>query len=107
VPATTVQEIMDGVYKRFDPDVWGDKNAVIQFNIAGEGGGQWTAIFEDGSVNVSEGIVEDPDMSFTTDSTTFIALANGEVDGMSAFMSGKVNISGNVTLALKMQDFLG
>ena len=107
MPAKSVREIMDGVSQRFDSAVWGEKDSVLQFDIEGEGGGQWTAHIANGAVEVTEGLSEDPDMSFSTDSDTFIALANGDLDGMSAFMSGKVNISGNLSLALKLQDFLG
>merc|ERR1712194_977755 len=49
---------------------------------------------------------EKADVTLTMADADFIAMAEGKLDGMQAFMSGKLKISGNMMLAQKLGPIL-
>ena len=77
--------------------------AVIQYELGGEGGTTYHSEIKDGRCTVSEGEHEDPTMTLTMAASDFLDLMEGRLDGMSAFMSGKLQIGGDMGLAMKMQ----
>lgn len=44
-----------------------------------------------------------PDITIKMDDDTFVKLSEGKLDGMKAFLEGKLKISGNVMLAMKLE----
>jgi putative sterol carrier protein len=44
-------------------------------------------------------------MTMTVDSDDYIKMATGEMDAMMAFLKGKVKVSGDMTVALKMGQY--
>ncbi|GAB4469485.1 MAG: hypothetical protein Kow00124_04670 [Anaerolineae bacterium] len=104
---TTVAEVFAEIPKRFDPDAWGSEDAVLAFDVAGEGGGKWTARVAGGGVTINEGAAEDADMTMFVSSEDLLAIVNGELNAVSAFMQGKVRVDGNMALAMKLQGLLG
>ena len=104
---STVQELLAELPKRFDPEAWGSENAVLVFNVTGGQGGSWVARVQDGKLSVAEGTVDSPDMTMTVSDEDLLAMVNGDLNPVSAFMQGKVTIDGNVSLAMKLQSLLG
>ena len=102
--ATTAKEIFEAMPGRFLPEQAGDLNAVIQFDLSGEGGGQWTLSVADRKATVTDGTTPNPNMTFSTDAADFVAIINGDLNPMNAFMQGKVKVKGDMTLALKLQN---
>merc|ERR1712087_146661 len=49
---------------------------------------------------------EKPDVTLTLVDADFVAMAEGKLDGMQAFMGGKLKISGNMMLAQKLATIL-
>jgi len=41
-------------------------------------------------------------MTLTADSTDYVKIFTGELDGMSAFMQGKIKLAGDLNLAMKL-----
>ncbi|NDJ53960.1 MAG: SCP2 sterol-binding domain-containing protein [Chloroflexi bacterium] len=101
-----VQEMFNSLSERFDPEEWEGVDAVIQFVIEGEGGGKWKVTVQDGEMALEEGEVEEPDMTFGADYDDMKAILKGELNGVSAYMQGKVSIEGDLTLAMKLQSLL-
>lgn len=71
---------------------------------SGDQAGLWAFEIADGVGPVVPGGVEQPDATFTTRDTTWIAIAEGRQDAMKAFMTGKLKVSGNMMLALKVPE---
>jgi len=105
--ASTVAEIFNEIPKRFDPASWGSEDAVLVFDITGDGGGQWTADIKGGTLTVRDGAAAGADMTMTVTSDDMLAIVNGELNAVSAFMQGKVKVDGNMALAMKLQSLLG
>ncbi|MEP7357739.1 MAG: SCP2 sterol-binding domain-containing protein [Anaerolineales bacterium] len=100
---TNPQEVFDAMPAHFKPEEAGDLNATVQFDLSGDGGGQWHAVLADGKLAVEPGPAADPSISLLTSAANFLALVNGELKPMPAFMTGKVKVKGNVGLLMKMQ----
>lgn len=102
--ATTAKEIFDAMPSRFLPEQAGDMNATVQFDLSGEGGGQWTATIANRQLTVAEGTTPHPSMTFSASAADYVAMINGELNPLNAFMQGKINVKGDMALALKMQN---
>lgn len=59
-----------------------------------------------GSTNIVTRNDEDAACTISTDMDTFIALKNGELNPMMAVMSGKIQIKGDMGLAMKLQSLI-
>jgi putative sterol carrier protein len=103
---TSVSEILEGISK-IDAEQVKGVNGVMLFDATGEGGGQWTLTLADDGVKLEEGETTTPDVTFTMDAQDFVAIANGELNAISAFMQGKVKVTGNMALAMRLQSILG
>ncbi len=100
---TNPQEVFDAMPAHFKPEEAGDTNATVQIDLSGDGGGQWHAIVADGKLTVEPGPATQPNITIITSTANFLALVNGDLKPMPAFMSGKVKVKGNVGLLMKMQ----
>jgi putative sterol carrier protein len=75
-------------------------DAVYKFVVDGATGGRWIVSCKD-PVSVSEG--DGPaDCTVQTSADDFVALANGALNPQAAFIMGKIKISGNINLALRL-----
>ena len=60
-------------------------------------------VVKDGEKDIQQGTHDSPSVTISTDVATLVGIVDGSVNGMQAFMSGKLKASGNVILAQKMQ----
>lgn len=100
---TTVREIFDGMPQTFLPEKAVGMNAVIQFDIAGEGGGQWHADIVNGALTVVEGLHEKPGVTLSASAQDYLDISTGKLNGQLAFMTGRLKAKGDLGLAMKMQ----
>jgi putative sterol carrier protein len=96
----TVQEFFDTLPERVDPAKTAGMNNTYVFEV--EGAGTWTVKVVDGAVEVSEG-AEDADCTISATEETFAKIIAGESNPMSAYMTGKLKVAGDVGAALKLQ----
>jgi putative sterol carrier protein len=78
-------------------------NAVVQFDITGEGGGQWHADIVDGELKVVEGLHDSPRLTLSASADDYIAIAEGKLNDQLAFMTGRIRAKGDLAFAMKMQ----
>src|SRR4026208_1770801 len=67
-----------------------------------DGAGTWKADGADGKVSVTEG-AGDADVTIRTSQETFSALASGEQNPTTAYMTGKLKVEVDMGAALKLQ----
>ncbi|MBI3360494.1 MAG: SCP2 sterol-binding domain-containing protein [Chloroflexi bacterium] len=89
--------------KAFLPDQAEGVNAIIQFELTGEGGGNWYATIAEGQLATASGTAANPNMTLTASAEDYLSIINGDLSAMAAFMGGKVRIKGDVNLAMKFQ----
>ncbi|AXF56861.1 SCP2 sterol-binding domain-containing protein [Salicibibacter kimchii] len=103
-----VKEIFDQINTglREDPSRAGGVEAVYQFNLSGSEAGTYQVVLKSDEGYAQEGDQETPDCTLTLDSDDFIKMAEGELNGTEAFMSGQLQIDGDMGLALRLQEVL-
>jgi putative sterol carrier protein len=77
---------------------------VVQVNIAGPNGGDWTATIKDEKIEAREGTAPSPTLSIEMAEADFVDLVNGRISGERAFFTGKIKFKGNIVVALKLRD---
>ena len=96
---TNVKEVFAKMSEAFNANAAQGLNAVFQFDITGDDGGKWNVAVKDGACAVSEGASDAPTVTLTMAAETWLAMVNKELNGMQAFMSGKLKASGDIMLA--------
>lgn len=96
-----VSEIKDAMVSGFQPDKAADVDATIQFDLGDDG--QFYLVIQNGSLEAQEGVAADPKMTLKSTAEDYHAVATGKTNAMQAFMSGKIKISGDMGLAMKLQ----
>lgn len=99
-----ITSFFEQVPSKVNSDKVAGMNATYQFIINGEGGGEWAVTVADGGATVTAGKVDSPSITLTMDAANFIALITGKLNGQTAFLTGKLKIQGDMTLAMKLQN---
>jgi putative sterol carrier protein len=97
-------EIFAQMPEAFLAEKAGDLRATFQFNLSGEGGGEWAVTVADGACDVVEGHAHKPDVSVNMAADDFVKMTEGELQPIVAFMQGKIRLQGDMNLALKVQE---
>lgn len=98
----TVTEIFDQMSGRFRPEKAAGTNAVVQYDISGEGGGTWHAIIKDGTCTVQPGAGTNPSLTLQVGAQDWIDMTTGKQNPQMLFMSGKLKLKGDMGLAMKL-----
>ncbi len=98
----TVADLMSKMPGAFIPEKAAGLDAAIQFHFTGAEPGEWYAVIKDGKVEVAQGAHASPKMTLTADSSDYVKIFTGELDGMQAFMGGKLKLAGDLNLAMKL-----
>lgn len=98
----TVKETFEAMAGRFRADKATGANAVIQYDISGEGGGTWNAVIRDGACTVGSGPATNPNLTLTIAAQDWLDMLSGKQSGQMLFMSGKLKIKGDMGLAMKL-----
>ncbi|MGW8250538.1 MAG: SCP2 sterol-binding domain-containing protein [Anaerolineales bacterium] len=101
----SVQQLIHNHEKAFKPEAAEGVDAVIQYHLTGEEGGDWIITIRDGKCTVQEGVAENPKMTLTAEASDFRDVLLGKANGMQYFMQGKLKLAGDLNLAMKLTSF--
>ena len=99
----SVKEYFDTLNQRFVASASKGLNAVFQFELSGDGGGQYNIAVNDGTMEVKEGTAATPSVTIKMSADDYLKLINGQLNGTMAYMKGQMKVTGNLMLAQKMQ----
>jgi putative sterol carrier protein len=99
----SVKETFDNMASVFNPSAAAGLDAVFQYEITGEGGGNWVVSIKDGACEIKEGTHDSPTTTLSMSTETWLAIVNKQLNGMQAFMSGQLKASGDIMLASRIE----
>jgi putative sterol carrier protein len=94
------REFFETLPSRIDPSKTAGVNKSYVFDI--EGAGVWKVDVQDSGIEVTEG-GGDADATIHASEDTFRAIAAGEQNPTTAYMTGKLKIDGDMGAAMKLQ----
>ena len=101
---TLLAQIFAGMQQAFVPDHAAGVDATVQWDVtAPDGVHSWHVSVSDGACEVGPGPADAPRVTLGQSLPDFLRFIAGELDGMQAFMSGKLRLSGDLMFAQSMQ----
>ena len=100
--AHTIESLIAMIPKTLPGDKAKRADTVIQLNVTGSQAGQWNVVVKDGNVNVAKGMHAAPELTVTADTADVLAVADGKLDPMAAFMQGKAKVQGDMSEAMEL-----
>jgi putative sterol carrier protein len=102
----TMAELFEVMPARLNTAAAAKVNKTIQWNITGDDPGVWAIQINDGAARLIPYGVEKPDVTFTVTSKDWLTIAEGKLNAMNAFMTGKLKVAGDMGLAMKVPQLL-
>jgi putative sterol carrier protein len=84
-----------------------NQKATIQQVITGDTETHYWIVIADGTIDMGVGDAATPDATITQSYDTAVGLAKGDVSAVTAFMTGKIKVAGNMGMLLGLQGALG
>jgi putative sterol carrier protein len=99
----SVSRLFDEMPNVFNAEKAGDMDATVQFDLSGEGGGQWYVSVAGGNCSVEQGTVDDPTSTIHMEASDYADMIAGKLDPMTAFIQQKVKVEGDLNVVMKFQ----
>lgn len=87
-----------------DPGAAAGVEGVLQFDLTGEGGATYFLAIQGGACTVGEGRHPAPNVVLTLSAADCVAVITGAVKARALFDTGRLQIAGNLFLALLLRD---
>jgi len=89
----TASEFINGLPAKVKEGVLEGLSTLFHFDIAGEGGGQYTVKVADNKIEVTEGFSGEPKCVVNAKSKDFVDVVTGKSNAMMAVLMGKIKMT--------------
>jgi putative sterol carrier protein len=104
-PPETVEAAILGMPLNFDAKAAVDAEASIQFRVEGADGGDFWVRVAGGECESSEGSAASPDLTIVTQSSVWLRIARGELDGAQALLDRQYSIEGDGAILMRFAEW--
>lgn len=101
----TIESLMELLPQLFQPNRSEGVNTSINFDITGEGGGEWNVSIKNRQCVVSKGLAESPELGLKAKAQDILDIFTGRLDPKRALFFGCLKMTGSMKLALKLAEF--
>ena len=101
----SIPQLMDSIPQYFVAERAAGVDAVVQFNLTGDQGGEWIVTIRDQKCTVVKGVDPKPRLVFSAEAQDCLDILTGKMDGMRAYMRGKLKLKGDMSLAIRLAGF--
>lgn len=99
---SSVADLFNNIQAQFNASAAAGMDVVFQFNI--EDADTYHLTVKDGQCELAEGEHQDPSVTLIMNSETLQEIVSGELNGMQAFMAGRLRTEGDMMLATRLSD---
>ena len=103
----TAADLFARMPETFDAAKAGNMEATVQFDLSGDGGGQWHVNIANGACAVGEGVTAAPTATIRMDAPDYVKMIKGELNPVTAFMMGQIKVEGDLNTVMKFQTLFG
>jgi putative sterol carrier protein len=100
-----VRAFFEALPTRFHAAAAEGVTAVYQFDVSGDGGGQYQLHIADQTCRVSPGVHPLPNVTLRMAGEDCMAILEGRLTGVSAYLSGRLKMEGDLGLAMRLTAF--
>jgi len=98
----TVAESLEAMQSIFNPSAAAGMNKTIQLSITGSDAGVYALKIANQTCELIPGGVEKPDLNLTLSDKDWLAIVEGKLEAMNAFLTGKIKATGDMGLAMSI-----
>ncbi|MFZ0547112.1 MAG: SCP2 sterol-binding domain-containing protein [Candidatus Promineifilaceae bacterium] len=99
----SIDELFAMMPNAFDVEKAKDLNATVQFDLSGEGGGQYYVQVAGGEVSTAKGTADSPTATIHMAADDYKKMVAGELNPVNAFMTQKIKVEGDLSTVMKFQ----
>jgi putative sterol carrier protein len=98
----TISDFIARMLTAFVPEKAAGIDATIQLKLTGAQPGEFYITIKDNQCTVNQGMANSARLTASADGGDLMKIFSGQLDGMQAYMQGKIRITGDMSLALKL-----
>lgn len=99
---TKLDNLIEILASGFQPGEAEGIEAVINFHFSEEGGGEWVMTIHDQTCSIIAGKGANPRLVFSAKTQDCYDIFSGKLNGMAAYMQGKMILEGDTGFAMKL-----
>lgn len=98
--------VFDTLAQNFKPEAAGAEEGIFQYVVkTTDGERPYEVVVKDKTCTVGKGRAAEPNVEIGISATDFVRMSTGDLSGGDAFMTGKMQMSGDLFFAMKLQDW--
>ena len=102
---STIPGSFAALQQAFQPQKAQGVNKTIQLDFSGPEAGTWNASVNNGQFSYGQGPAQNANATVTVNSDDWLKILRGELNAVSAFMSGKIKIQGDMGVMMQFQNW--